>query len=275
MNPQDWVGRQETFEDEVSVRLINGFNAVFDRVAEPPEVGSNAPLGIHWCLAPPAARQSTLGPDGHPAPGGFLPPIALPRRMWAGGELRFHDGLRVGDKVARHSRIASVTAKEGRSGALSFVSVEHQIFSPRGLAIEERQDIVYREAQSAPPDAPPREEPSAPAEWQKSYHADPVLLFRYSALTFNGHRIHYDRDYATNTEHYPGLVVHGPLQATLLLGFAAECAKASPTQLSFRGLSPLIELDRFSLNARPVENGMELWIETRGGSRTMQALAKF
>jgi 3-methylfumaryl-CoA hydratase len=270
---QNWVDRAEEAEDELTPRLAAAFNAIFDRDAPPP--GAPAPLGIHWCLAPPAARQSALGPDGHPQRGGFLPPVALPRRMWAGGQLRFHGDLRVGDRVARRSRIDAVTMKQGGSGQLCFVTVTHDITSPRGLAIEERQDIVYRAASSGPPAAPPAPTPHPPPQWRREMRADPVKLFRYSAITFNGHRIHYDRDYATQVEHYPGLVVHGPLQATLLLDFAAACAAASPRQFSFRALSPLADFELFSLNASPLDAGLELWVETADGRRTMQALAAF
>lgn len=264
---QDWVGREEIAADVVTPRLAREFNATLDRE-------DGALLGIHWCLAPPAARTNALGPDGHPARGGFLPPVALPRRMWAGGALTFHDDLREGDAVTRRSRIAAVTMKEGRSGALCFVAVEHEIHTPRGLAITERQDIVYRQAASTPAE-PAATTPSLAPQWREEMRAGPVLLFRYSALTFNGHRIHYDRNYAVEVEHYPGLVVHGPLQATLLLSFAAQCAGQRPRVFSFRGLSPLLDFEPFSLNARRVEGGLELWAETDTGRRTMQALAGF
>jgi 3-methylfumaryl-CoA hydratase len=168
-----------------------------------------------------------------------------------------------------------VTQKQGSSGELCFVAVEHEIFSGSGLVIEERQDIVYRAAPSGILEIPIAVKPAAvTAQWQQAGRADPVMLFRYSALTFNGHRIHYDRDYATGVEHYQGLVVHGPLQATWLLDFAAKCGGVRPATFSFRGLSPLIDLDSFGLHARPVEAGLELWIET-AGRRTMQAFAGY
>jgi 3-methylfumaryl-CoA hydratase len=265
---QDWVGRTETAEDILTPRLAREFNATLDRE-------DASLLGIHWCLAPPAAPSATLGADGHPARGGFLPPVALPRRMWAGGAVTFHDDLRVGDPITRHSRIASVTMKQGRTGVLCFVDVDHEIHTPRGLAITERQDIVYRAAASAPADNgnPPGHNIGATPKWRQPMQVTPVLLFRYSALTFNGHRIHYDLPYATQVEHYPGLVVHGPLQATLLLNFAAQRAEKPPRRFTFRGLSPLIDSDPFTLNARPIDGGLELWAQTETGRRTMQALA--
>jgi 3-methylfumaryl-CoA hydratase len=208
----------------------------------------------------------------------FLPPVPLPRRMWAGGELRLHGRLRVGDAVTRTSRIADVTLKEGRTGALCFVTVEHEITGPEGLAISERQDIVYRgvEAKTVPAAgaAPLRHGVPREAAWRRETGVDPVLLFRYSALTFNGHRIHYDRDYAVGVEAYRGLVVHGPLQATLLLDYAAEIFGKPPARFNFRGVSPLFDFERFSLCARQVETGLDLWTEVEGAP-AMEASAQW
>jgi 3-methylfumaryl-CoA hydratase len=168
--------------------------------------------------------------------------------------------------------------KSGRSGTLCFVTLEHEVFSPRGLAISERQDVVYRDlapppaADAKPAPAPPVEGPAA--EWRREMRAGPVLLFRYSAITFNGHRIHYDRDYAMREEFYPGLVVHGPLQATLLLGYAAEILGHHPANFSFRGVSPLFDFQKFTLAADKNADGLSLWIEAENRVRTMQAEAK-
>jgi 3-methylfumaryl-CoA hydratase len=247
---QDWVGRAEVTADTVSPRLLEAFCATFDLAP-----GEEAPLGLHWCLAPPAAAQRALGADGHPAKGGFLPPVALPRRMWAGGALNFHDTLQVGDVVEKRSRIAAVTEKQGRSGAMCFVTVEHEFSTARrGLAISERQDIVYLPAPTGP----------APAAGGGA-GLRTVQLFRYSALTFNGHRIHYDRTYATEVEFYAGLVVHGPLQATWLLHFAA--ARGAVTNFRFRGVSPLLDFENFGLHGE----ADKFWIETAEGRRTMEA----
>ena len=189
---------------------------------------------MHWCLAPAVVPASELGPDGHPARGGFLPPVPLPRRMWAGGELEFFDTLRVGDEVTRTSRIKDVTMKTGSTGTLCFVAVDHELTTPRGTAIRERHDIVYRDVIAGCRRRPPsRAAPPPVAQHRETHMADPVLLFRYSALTFNGHRIHYDRDYVTKVEGYPGLIFHGPMQAALQIEFAAKlrgawCRRNSP-----------------------------------------------
>jgi 3-methylfumaryl-CoA hydratase len=219
--------------------------------------------------------MSELGPDGHPTRGGFLPPVPLPRRMWAGGELEFFEALRVGDEMTRTSRISDVTMKTGSSGVLCFVSVEHLITTPRGTAIRERQDIVYRDMSTAPASAPAK--PPAPppvAQHRESHMADPVLLFRYSALTFNGHRIHYDRDYVTKVEGYPGLIFHGPMQAAFLVEFAARLhGGAAPKKFSYRGVQPLFEGSEFSINANDTSAGMELWTANSAGMPTMKGTA--
>jgi 3-methylfumaryl-CoA hydratase len=269
-----WIGRAETARDRVSPRLARELAATLDHDGPEPKAGEPAPLAVHWCLAPPAARQSALGPDGHPERGGFLPPVPLPRRMWAGSALVFHDRLRVGDAVERRSRIAEVALKEGRTGPLCFVAVDHELWTDRGLAVAERHDIVYRGP------AEPRTAPAAPAaaqaaRWSRAMTADPVLLFRYSALTFNGHRIHYDRTYATEVEGYPGLIVHGPLQATLLLEFAASIRGAAPTTFRFRGLTPLFDGRPFRLCADGAEDGLALWIADAAGARTVEARASW
>lgn len=264
---RDWIGRSETARDTITPRLVEELRATLDR--DPPD--ASMPLAIHWCLAPPAAPASAIGPDGHPARGGFLPPVPLPRRMWAGGSLAFHDSLREGDEVERRSRVADVAAKHGRTGALCFVTVEHEIATPRGIAITERQDIVYRALDGGTSKPPKQALPEA--EFRQEMRADPVLLFRYSALTFNGHRIHYDRSYATEVEGYPGLIVHGPLQATLLVEYAARIEGRSPKSFNFCGLQPLFDFIPFALCARRGESGFDLWIETAEGARTMQARA--
>jgi 3-methylfumaryl-CoA hydratase len=176
----------------------------------------------HWLYFLPHARQSEIGPDGHPKRGGFLPPVPLPRRMWAGGRLEWIKPLVVGDAIERTSTIQSVTHKSGRTGDLIFVLVRHEISNAAGIALTEEHDIVYRDA-PAPDDKPvtPTAAPSD-ATWTKTIHPDDVLLFRYSALTFNGHRIHYDRRYVTEVEGYPGLIVHGPLIATLLVDLVRQ-----------------------------------------------------
>jgi 3-methylfumaryl-CoA hydratase len=272
---QSWIGRTEIGRDLTTERLIAALLATFESQMNFPSSGAQAPLTLHWCLAPPIAPMSDLGPDGHPARGGFLPPIPLPRRMWAGGELEILDRIVAGDAIERSSRIAAIDLKQGRSGALCFVGVDHVIATPRGIAVRERQNLVYRPAEAQPVATPPRA-PAPAAERSLKLHADPVLLFRYSALTFNGHRIHYDRPYAMGEEHYPGLVVHGPLQAALLVEFAAELAKGKPPRrFSFRGLRPLFDGADFFLKALRGKEDLALWVENDRGDITMDAKASW
>jgi 3-methylfumaryl-CoA hydratase len=271
---RQWIGRSTQAADIVTAQLTKGLRATLFLEIGEPKPGDTAPFTAHWCVAQPVFPMSELGPDGHPARGGFLPPVPLPRRMWAGGELEFFDVLRVGDQMTRTSRIADVTMKTGSTGVLCFVSVDHLITTPRGTAIRERQDIVYRDV-SAAPSAPAK--PAAPppaAQHRESHMADPVLLFRYSALTFNGHRIHYDRDYVTKVEGYPGLIFHGPMQAALLVEFAARLhGGAAPKKFSYRGVQPLFEGSEFSVNANDADTGMELWTANSAGQPTMKGTA--
>ena len=271
-----WIGRTDRGTDVVTPRLVAGLRATLDQDPGAPVVGELAPLSVHWCLAPVTVALSQTGPDGHPKRGGFLPPVELPRRMWAGGELTLRDGLRVGDLVERNSRIENVALKEGKTGPLCFVTVMHEISSQRGLAITERQDIVYRDApanKAAEPAAEVKESPRA--TWHQEAHVDAVALFRYSALTFNSHRIHYDRRYCIEEESYPGLVVHGPLQATLLLGFAASIRDRAPSRFAFRATSPMFDDDGCVVNAIESEDGLELWTANAKGHQTMQARASW
>ena len=239
---RSWTGRTERQRDLLTARLVTAYRATLQDDARPAELGEAAPLGIHACLAPPIAPMSALGRDGHPARGGFLPPVPLPRRMWAGSRLRFFDDLLVEDDVERQSTVIDVTQKRGRTGPLCFVTVEHVYSTSRGEAVREEQDIVYRGLDASPAARAPTG--SAPvesgAELQRVVDASPVLLFRYSALTFNGHRIHYDRRHAVEAEGYSGLVVHGPLQAALLLLLAAGARRDGRVlRFEWRGLRPL------------------------------------
>lgn len=268
-----WIGREEESCELLTEAITSRFNATLDREG-PAQNGAVAPLLIHLCLAPPAAPTRQLGPDGHPARGGFLPPVPLPRRMWAGGTFTFHDEIRVGDVVTRHSTIREVTVKEGRSGTLCFVTVDHRIESGGRLAIEERQDIVYRGKDPAPGGAPKAAPPAAAQGTDRAVvDPSPALLFRYSALTFNGHRIHYDNPYTRNEEGYPGLIVHGPLQATLLVQFAERLRGERPARFDFRSLSPLFDTAPFTLNAGQDGDGLRLWTAREGGPVAMEARA--
>jgi 3-methylfumaryl-CoA hydratase len=271
---KQWIGRTTEATDIVTAQLVKGLRAtLFQEIGEP-KAGDAAPFTAHWCLAQPVFPMSQLGPDGHPTRGGFLPPVPLPRRMWAGGELEFAGALRVGDESKRTSRISDVTLKTGSTGTLCFVSVEHVVTSPRGVAIRERQDIVYRDVSGAP--AAPAKAPSPPpvAQYREAHMSDPVLLFRYSALTFNGHRIHYDRDYVTKVEGYPGLIFHGPLQAALIVELAAKLRGGQPPKkFVYRGLQPLFEGSEFSVNANDNGPSMELWTANAAGQPTMKGTA--
>jgi 3-methylfumaryl-CoA hydratase len=267
---RDWIGREERASDIVTPELVRRYLATLDLPMDEPRVGDFAPSGLHWCLAPPVVAQDRLGPDGHPARGGFLPPVALPRRMWAGGELLFHSPIRIGDAVQRLSRIEDVKLKQGRTGPLCFITVRHILGVDGVVAVEERQDIVYRggEALISAASGGASQKPS----WSKSVDASETRLFRYSALTFNGHRIHYDRRYCQEVEGYPGLVVHGPLQATLLLLFATELrAGRPPRSFSFRSVATIFGGTNFRLCAIEAPTGLRLWTADMSGREAMGA----
>jgi len=252
---------------------VRKYLATFNIPGGEPRRGEPVPQLLHFCLAQPAVATSELGPDGHPMKGGFLPPVPLPRRMWAGGQIDFHKDLCVGDEITRRSRIADVTVKEGRTGLLCFVIVEHAIEVDGQARVEDRQDIVYRT-----PDAVGANKPGPVAEsgrHQKTVDASPVLLFRYSALTFNGHRFHYDHPYATQVEGYVGLVVHGPLQAALLLGFATEIHGSAPARFEYRGVSPLTDGGPFFLHGQPENGRLQLWTAKENGPKCMTATAEW
>lgn len=231
-----WIGRSITTSDLITPRLVECFRATFVPHLAPLTAG--VPVGLHWCLAPEIAMAQELDPDGHPSRGRFLPAVSLPRRMWASGDVIYHQPLREEEKILKESEIIGIDAKRGKSGALCFVSVRHCISTERGLAIEEVQTIVYREAAGHSPAAPLV--PQQPIASGTLVDIDTTMLFRYSALTFNSHRIHYDTPYTMTEELYPGLVIQGPLQATLLLNFATAKKGHPPRRFSFRSLSPAI-----------------------------------
>jgi 3-methylfumaryl-CoA hydratase len=271
---QDWVGRSVEAEDIVTPRIMASFRATLSPHAADFFGEEIAPLGLHWCLTPDIADAAELGPDGHPARGGFLPPVPLPRRMWAAGDIRFLAPIRGGDTIRRRSTVAAVEEKHGRTGTLVFVTVRHEMRNAAGPVIEEDQTLVYRLAEAAPvPPASPAEAPPD-APHRRTAKVDPVLLFRYSALTFNGHRIHYDAPYVTEVEHYPGLVIHGPLQATLLMNYAAALAGKPPRRFSFRGVRAATGTQELNLYATPDSaDGMALEVRSADGHPTMKATA--
>ena len=277
---QSWQERSETMSDIITAAPLRALSATLDRDDPVPEDGSAVPALWHWLYFLSHARQSEIGPDGHARRGGFLPPVPLPRRMWAGGRLRWEAGnpLRVGQQVQRVSTIRSVQHKTGRSGELLFVLVEHRFSNQDGLALTEEHDIVYRcAARPGDPVPPPQQPPRAgQAAWSRTIVPDDVLLFRYSALTFNGHRIHYDRQYVTQVEGYPGLIVHGPLIATLLLDLLRRQVQgARVVAFDFKALRPTFDLHPFSVHGKPREDGrtIDLWAQDHEGLLTMQATA--
>ncbi|MBS0123794.1 FAS1-like dehydratase domain-containing protein [Thetidibacter halocola] len=268
---RSWIGTMQEDSETLSPTTLRQFNATFDRQSSHAE-GAVAPLLIHLCLAQPIAPMSALGRDGHPALGGFMPPVPLPRRMWAGGEFTFLGDIRVGQKVTRRSTVTDVQLKQGRTGALCFVTVEHAVTADGQPVLTERQDIVYRDV--APASAGKAEPPPAPeGTHRRVIEPTSTLLFRYSALTFNGHRIHYDKPFCIETEGYPGLVVHGPMQATMLCQMAADLRGARPATFSFRSLSPIFDDAYFTLNAKDRDGALHLWTARQGGPVAMEATA--
>lgn len=275
---QSWIGRTRVAADFVTPRLLRSFEATLNPHLA--TVQSGAPPGFHWCLAPDIFENAKLGHDGHPAKGEFLPPIPLPRRMWAGGTLAFHSEIREGDSIGRRSAITAIEEKQGRTGPLCFVTVRHEVKTLRGIAIEESQSLVYRPHESAESDSNSdeklRSESARIGDHVREVSVDPIVLFRYSAVTFNGHRIHYDAPYATGTEHYSGLVVHGPLQATYLVNFATTIAGRVPARFSFRSLAPATGVKMIFLNARKFAGrAMELWVTNPSGQITMSGEASW
>ena len=275
---RSWEGRSETLTDEITAAPVRNLSATLDRDDPLPASGTPLPPLWHWLYFLPSHRQRDIGADGHAKRGGFLPPVPLPRRMWAGGRLQWHAPLRVGDAVQRTSTIASVTHKSGRTGDLVFVLVKHEVRNAHGVALTEEHDIVYRAAAQPGDPVPPPQAAPGHAVWSREIVPDDVLLFRYSALTFNGHRIHYDRKYVTEVEGYPGLIVHGPLIATLLVDLARrEQPDAQLRTFSFKAVRPTFDLHPFRVNGTPAADGRSarLWAQDHEGWLTMQAEATF
>jgi 3-methylfumaryl-CoA hydratase len=273
----DWIGREEEHEAQIAEQAVRAMAATLD-LETAPASGEPLPPGWQWLFFNPAARRSGLGTDGHPQRGGFLPPIDLPRRMWAGSRVRYLADMPVNALATKRSRILKVENKVGKRGSLWFVTVGHSIHADGALCIEEEQDIVYRDA-TAPGTAPatPPARFDEVAQWSAGFQPDTTLLFRYSALTFNGHRIHYDQAYARDEEGYPDLVVHGPLTATLLQQFAlAHGGGRRLAAFDFRGVSPLFVDREFRLEGREADgNTIMLWARGPDGELAMSATAVF
>ena len=268
----DWLDKEMVAEDNITAFPLTAMAATLDRE----EHGDSVPPLWHWLYFLPTAPMSEVGPDGHPKRGGFLPPVPLPRRMWAGGRLTFHAPLKVGERATRTSTIANIEDKTGRSGRLVFVTVQHTIEAGGELKLEEEHDIVYRD-EPQEGSRPPQPQLAPEGEtWRRTIDAGPVMLFRYSALTFNSHRIHYDYPYVTEVEGYPGLIVHGPLIATLLVDLVRrEQPDATLQSFAFKAVRPTFAGQAFTVCGKPSAEGkiIDLWAKDHEGYLTMRATA--
>lgn len=278
MNSREWIGKTEVMADVVTATPYAALSATLDRQGARPVVGTPLPALWHWLYFLPIYPLSEVGPDGHAKRGAFLPPVPLPRRMWAASQVEFRAPLRIGDEITRTSTIEDVTEKSGRSGPLVFVRVRHEIRrnDEAPVALLEFHDIVYREAPKAGARAPAAMAAPEGSAWERRWVPGDVLLFRYSALTFNSHRIHYDRRYVTEVEGYPGLVVHGPLIATLLLDLLRhQLPEADVERFEFRALRPLFDLHPFFVCGEPQPDGrtFRLWARDHDGCLAMDATA--
>ena len=283
-----WIGKFQTETDTITAAPLRMMRATLDLpqalLDKTSQSSDSLPPLWHWLYFSPSPQQSELGDDGHAKRGSFLPPVPLPRRMWAAGQLEFFHDLQLGEEITRTSTIDDITVKTGRTGSLCFVRVRHEVSNQNGLALREFHDIVYRpNPVSAASVASPEATTSASYEEAPiSSHSEIMtptapLLFRYSALTFNGHRIHYDRKYVTEVEGYPGLIVHGPLMATLLAGLGGKLnPDARISSFEFRALKPVFDLHPFKICAGALESdSMKLWVEDFEGHVTMKATMKF
>ena len=271
-----WTGRTEAIHDVATVVPLRALSATLDRDDPAIDLGTEVPPCWHWLYFLPLHRQSEIGPDGHAKRGGFLPPVPLPRRMWAGSRIEFLAPVRAGQAISRSSRIADVRMKDGRTGPLVFVNVHHEIRAEGQLAIHEEHDIVYRDMPAPGETAPAGVPAPTNAQWTREIRPDDVLLFRYSALTFNGHRIHYDRRYVTEVEGYPGLIVHGPLIATLLLDLLRrQLPGAQVRHFSFKAMKPIFDIAPFHVCGRlDGDKTVKLWAVTPEGHIAMDASAE-
>ncbi len=263
-----WIGKTETAQDYLTYSLVDRFRATLDPFLWS---GGDIPLGLHWCLALPTTPTAELSADGHAKKGEFLPPVPLPSRMWAGGEVIHHQSFTPNAPVTRISTINDIFAKKGKSGDLVFVTVGSKYYSDDRLCITERQDLVFRNHSTLNKPATATATPDTSTTRQDTLTPDPVLLFRYSALTFNSHRIHYDPDYARDEEGYAGLVVHGPLQATLLLNLAARKADKPPHRFAFRGLAPVTHGIPIELHQATENTDETVWCQTTDGTKSFTA----
>ena len=270
----EWTNKTTEAEDTIRLQPANFMEATLNR---PPKLkeGDNLPPLWHWIYFLEAKPESDLGRDAHPKKGDFLPPIQLPRRMWAGGRFTFYNDLVIGEKAKKITTIKKIAEKEGSAGPLCFITLEHKIYSKDEISIIEEQDLVYLQDQQGSKSLPLAQNNVEKADFSQEIHPSAILLFRYSALTFNGHRIHYDLDYAKNVEGYDGLVFHGPLTATLLLDLALKERKQPIKKYSFRGIAPLSNLDCFWIEGKSEDNAAILWARRKDGVVAMKAKADF
>lgn len=270
----EWINKTTEAEDTIRLQPANFMEATLNR---PPKLkeGDNLPPLWHWIYFLEAKPESDLGRDAHPKKGDFLPPIQLPRRMWAGGRFTFYNDLVIGEKAKKITTIKKIVEKEGSAGPLCFITLEHKIYSKDEISIIEEQDLVYLQDQQGSKSLPLAQNNVEKADFSQEIHPSAILLFRYSALTFNGHRIHYDLDYAKNVEGYDGLVFHGPLTATLLLDLALKERKQPIKKYSFRGIAPLSNLDCFWIEGKSEDNAAILWARRKDGVVAMKAKADF
>jgi 3-methylfumaryl-CoA hydratase len=274
---KEWIGQRESDVDYVTVPAVHRLAATLDRDDPKPRVGDPLPIGWYQMLFPRVVRHSQIGADGHPKRGDFLPPVPLPRRMFAGKRTAFHENLRVGDEVRRDSVIKDVNIKRGRTGQIVFVTIKTDLTGPRGLAISEEPDYAYREA--APGGTPPQPPQPAPgkAVWSRTVTPDPVMLFRYSALTFNGHRIHYDHPYVTREEGYPGLVMNGGLTTLLVFELARTHAPTPIRHIASRNVRALYVNRPITICGEPAADNKtaKLWAVDDEGALALSAEAEF
>ncbi len=271
-----WIGNSERHCDILTLAPLVGMAAMLNKTQLSISEGFELPPLWHWLYFLNPAPQSALAADGHARKGDFLPPIELPRRMWAGSRFEFHRALHAGEAIERTSTIKRINMKQGRSGQLAFVCVEHEITGENGLALSEEYELVFREKAAANATLPTPEPAPEQADFRNTISPDPVFLFRYSALTFNSHRIHYDRDYVTNTEGYPGLIVHGPLLATLLVDALLQQIDGNRiTSFQFRAMHPVFDGNDFQVcgSLPDAEGHCKLWIQDHNGALCMDASA--
>ena len=273
---KDWIGQTESGVDYVNIPLVERLAATLD-LDDAPGEGKPLPVGWHAALFPRVVRQSQVGADGHPKRGDFLPPVPLPRRMFAGRRVTFQADLLVGDRVTKQSEIANVTIKAGRTGKMVFVTVRHDISGPRGLAIVEEQDIVYRDEPDPNAPKPTPQSAARSAPWTQPFTPEPVVLFRFSALTFNGHRIHYDHPYVTQVEGYEGLVQNGGLTTLLVSELARTRSKRPIRTMTSRNVRPLFANHEFMVCGEPSADGAaaKMWVADHTGALALSAEIQF